>query len=113
MQEGLCRRGELDPNTWYAQENTKEARDATAVCWRCPVRMPCLEYACTTREPFAIWGGVPASERVREDYDFVWLSYLPNVYVRDRYKVGAYSKFADRNLKHDPGDRQWHQDEEE
>lgn len=50
----------------YAER--KEARDererhAKAICARCPVRTPCLEYATSIREPHGIWGGLTESER--------------------------------------------------
>ncbi|WP_405149903.1 WhiB family transcriptional regulator [Sphaerisporangium sp. NBC_01403] len=36
---------------------------AKAVCRRCPVRTPCLDYAVTSREEHGIWGGTDPDER--------------------------------------------------
>jgi WhiB family redox-sensing transcriptional regulator len=43
----------------------REARErrAKAICARCPVRAPCLEFALEIREPHGIWGGLNESER--------------------------------------------------
>lgn len=38
-------------------------RRAKAICARCPVRLPCLEFALEIREPHGIWGGLSESER--------------------------------------------------
>lgn len=61
--EALCRHE--DPELFFpvgtgpeAQEQTREAQ---AVCRRCPVREPCLEWALETGQTSGIWGG--CSER--------------------------------------------------
>ncbi|MDH2430838.1 WhiB family transcriptional regulator [Sphaerisporangium sp. TRM90804] len=36
---------------------------AKAVCRRCPVRKPCLDFALRTREEHGIWGGTDPEER--------------------------------------------------
>ncbi|MEV0587787.1 WhiB family transcriptional regulator [Nonomuraea sp. NPDC050310] len=36
---------------------------AKAVCGRCPVRRPCLEYAVETRQQHGVWGGLEPGER--------------------------------------------------
>ncbi|WP_214414494.1 WhiB family transcriptional regulator [Sphaerisporangium fuscum] len=36
---------------------------AKAVCRRCPVRTPCLDYALTTGQEHGIWGGTDPDER--------------------------------------------------
>ncbi|MCW2880521.1 MAG: transcription factor WhiB [Sphaerisporangium sp.] len=36
---------------------------AKTVCRRCPVRMPCLDYAVTTGQEHGIWGGADPDER--------------------------------------------------
>lgn len=65
---GACR-GE-DPSLFFApnyfeKREEKEAREAQAkaICRRCPVREPCLEYALRIREPHGIWGGLNELER--------------------------------------------------
>ena len=47
------------------QRQAREAR-AKAVCWRCPVRLRCLDFA--VREPlkWGVWGGKSEDERGRE-----------------------------------------------
>jgi WhiB family redox-sensing transcriptional regulator len=61
--DALCRHE--DPELFFpvgtgpeAQEQTREAQ---AVCRRCPVREPCLEWALETGQTSGIWGG--CSER--------------------------------------------------
>lgn len=34
-----------------------------AICWTCPVRQACLDYALDAGESFGIWGGLTAKER--------------------------------------------------
>ncbi|GIU91331.1 MAG: transcriptional regulator WhiB [Acidimicrobiia bacterium] len=38
---------------------------AKAVCFACPVRAECLEYALATEQPEGVWGGLTRRERVR------------------------------------------------
>jgi WhiB family transcriptional regulator, redox-sensing transcriptional regulator len=40
-----------------------EARQAKAICARCPVRQPCLTYALATHQAYGIWGGYDEDER--------------------------------------------------
>lgn len=40
-----------------------EARQAKAICARCPVRQPCLSYALATHQAYGIWGGYDDEER--------------------------------------------------
>lgn len=64
-------RGE-DPALFFApsyfekrsQKQTREAV-ATSFCARCPVRVECLDYALSTREPHGVWGGFNEMERRR------------------------------------------------
>ena len=44
------------------EKNAREAK-AKALCVRCPVAAPCLEYALATREPHGVWGGLNETER--------------------------------------------------
>lgn len=37
--------------------------EGIAICERCPVRTPCLEYAITHRIRYGIWGGTTQTER--------------------------------------------------
>lgn len=54
------------PN-YFERREEKEAREAKAkaICARCAVRQPCLEYALRTRDPHGIWGGLNELERRR------------------------------------------------
>jgi hypothetical protein len=97
MLEGLCSTSNRWDD-WFAPENTVTARDATAACWECPIRVACLQHAADTKEPYGIRGGIPASVRKEFNHDFVWLSYEPNPYVRDRWKTNR-SKFAEAGLR--------------
>lgn len=65
---GACR-GEdsvyfFAPN-YFEKRAEKNAREAVAkaLCARCPVRVPCLEFALDTRETHGIWGGSNEMER--------------------------------------------------
>lgn len=39
------------------------AQAAIAICDRCPVRVPCLEYALSIHEEEGIWGGTTPTDR--------------------------------------------------
>lgn len=41
----------------------KQARMMKSVCYACPVRLECLNYAVAKGEEFGIWGGFSAKER--------------------------------------------------
>ena len=54
----------LDPDLFFpGDEEPGEA--AKAVCERCPVRRPCLEWALATREKEGVWGGRDERDRRR------------------------------------------------
>ncbi|WP_454325848.1 WhiB family transcriptional regulator [Streptomyces glaucescens] len=40
-----------------------QAEQAKAVCRRCPVREPCLEYALDSGQSLGVWGGTSETER--------------------------------------------------
>jgi len=66
----LCRGANPDlffPPQTFEKKEEREVREAQAkaVCAQCPVRLQCLEYALTTREPFGVWGGLNETERRR------------------------------------------------
>jgi WhiB family redox-sensing transcriptional regulator len=48
---------EATPDRQMREERAKE------ICSSCHVRVKCLEYALTTREPYGIWGGLTELER--------------------------------------------------
>lgn len=49
--------GEVGPDALAQAENGK------AVCRRCPVREPCLDFSLVTNQGFGVWGGLTAEER--------------------------------------------------
>ncbi|MGH2810522.1 MAG: WhiB family transcriptional regulator [Actinomycetota bacterium] len=60
----------MDPILFFGPENpesVKEKRDreeeAKEVCYTCPVKRECLEYALAAREAYGIWGGHTELER--------------------------------------------------
>jgi WhiB family redox-sensing transcriptional regulator len=54
----------MHPNVFFPEDGDVEA--AKAVCYRCPVRKQCLEYAVTNHIQFGYWGGYTAKERRRK-----------------------------------------------
>ena len=51
--------------SYFEKRAEKLAREAVAkaLCIRCPVREPCLEFALGTRDPHGVWGGMNEMER--------------------------------------------------
>jgi WhiB family redox-sensing transcriptional regulator len=45
-----------------SEKRIREQR-AKEICWACPVRQPCLDYALSIREQHGIWGGLTETER--------------------------------------------------
>ena len=66
-QHAACRG--VDPDIFYPPLDEIEAaavvEEARAVCERCPVRQPCLEFALANRERDGVWGGATERERRR------------------------------------------------
>lgn len=54
----------LDPLIFYPVSE-EAAEEAKAVCYECPVREPCLDYALMNRERDGVWGGATERERRR------------------------------------------------
>ena len=66
--QALCRASDSDvffAPAHFEHKPEREAREAKAkaLCARCPVRLECLDWALTTREPYGVWGGYSESER--------------------------------------------------
>ena len=40
----------------------EQAEEAKAVCHRCPVQEPCLQWALDTRQEYGVWGGLSEDE---------------------------------------------------
>lgn len=52
----------MDSGTFFPV--TEEAAEpAKKVCFKCEVRMPCLQYSFEQRERYGVWGGVDEHER--------------------------------------------------
>ena len=60
--DALCK--ETDPEAFFP-ETMYAAKDAIAVCQRCPVVDQCLEYAIQNDETSGVWGGVDFTTRGR------------------------------------------------
>lgn len=55
-----------DPDLWFADAKDRRTRArATAVCYGCPVRATCLEWATATRQSYGIWGGVDFDQEIK------------------------------------------------
>ncbi len=52
----------LDPRMFFPAED-EDPGAAKAICHRCAVREPCLEYALGEREREGVWGGCTERER--------------------------------------------------
>lgn len=57
----LC--AQTDPEVFFPDEGGS-AREARAVCARCPVTAECLQWALEHDERFGIWGGATGRERM-------------------------------------------------
>ncbi|MFF8971695.1 WhiB family transcriptional regulator [Streptomyces sp. NPDC014995] len=64
-QHAACRRE--DPDLFFPIGTSGPAllqtEQAKAVCRRCPVREPCLEWAMETDQTLGVWGGTSETER--------------------------------------------------
>ncbi len=51
--------------SYFEKRAEKMAREAVAkaLCFRCPVREACLEFALMNRDPHGVWGGMNEMER--------------------------------------------------
>lgn len=53
---------QADPEAWFPDKGGS-TRDAKKICFECPVRRQCLEYALANDERFGVWGGLSERER--------------------------------------------------
>lgn len=62
-----CRGEDIDvffaPDTEAGEGITWRAEQARQVCWRCPERKACLEYALANPALVGVWGGTTAKDR--------------------------------------------------
>ena len=55
--------GGEDTNLWYPEKGQSPSKKAIGLCYSCPVKEACLEYAIENEERFGIWGGLTPNER--------------------------------------------------
>ena len=58
--DALC--AQTDPDMFHPEKG-ESAKQAKAVCAKCPVRAECLTWALTNNERFGVWGGLSERER--------------------------------------------------
>lgn len=64
MKRGACRTA--DPSITWFPDLGDSGIEAKRICWACPVRWECHEWATSHPDPLAgIWGGTSAQERRR------------------------------------------------
>lgn len=86
---------------WFQEENSVKSAVATSVCFTCPMRKKCLEWASLTKQREGIWGGQPMSIRLKHKgrpHNYEELVELPDPYETTNKK----SRFHINNL--DTGD---------
>ena len=56
-----------DPELFFPVGSTgpalEQVEEAKAICERCPVTQPCLEWALETHQDSGVWGGLSEDER--------------------------------------------------
>ena len=61
----ICR--DTDPDLFFPVGTTGQAllqiARAKEVCWECPVRVECLDYAIATNQDSGTWGGLDEEQR--------------------------------------------------
>jgi len=65
MQDGACR-GE-DPELFFPEPGPNMLSSiaiAKGICYECPVRETCLEWAIETNQEYGVWGGLTRNERL-------------------------------------------------
>lgn len=60
MDGALCM--QVDPEAHFPDKGESN-RTAKRVCFRCEVKVECLDYAMEHDEPFGVWGGLTEQER--------------------------------------------------
>lgn len=82
---------------WFQDENSVQSAAATSVCFTCPVREKCLEWASLTKQREGVWGGQPMSIRLKlkgKPHNYEELVGLPDPYATTNKK----SRFHINNL---------------
>lgn len=60
-EEAVCT--ETDPELFFPSSSSGSSRKVKEVCFSCPVREQCLQFALDNGERFGIWGGLSEMER--------------------------------------------------
>ena len=55
----------FSPDSERGAKRTARETRAKEICHTCPVIDRCLQHAMETREPYGVWGGLTAGERMR------------------------------------------------
>lgn len=88
----LCR--SFDPELWfpvndYGPPSKIDTAKATQICYECPLREPCLDYAMVRSIDYGVWGGLTAPERRRSR-----LTYFSRRRANDRTRPDLVSALA-------------------
>lgn len=62
IEQALCR--QVGGDEWFPDQG-QSTHAVKAICRRCPVIAPCLDYALQNNEHFGVWGGTSEPERRR------------------------------------------------
>jgi hypothetical protein len=60
VEQAIC--SSTDAEVFFP-ERGMSPRDAKRVCYGCPVRQECLQYALETNQMYGVWGGLTEHER--------------------------------------------------
>lgn len=55
----------LDTDAWFIEDKAGSYLQAKEICFGCPVRLECLDWAITTGTDHGLWGGLAPLERKR------------------------------------------------
>jgi len=62
--DAACRNPDYEPDWWFAEEGSAEAKRARRICRdECAVVFACLAYAITNEQRHGIWGGLSMSSQ--------------------------------------------------
>ncbi len=70
------------PAQWWFPEGGMSPDAAIRVCFECPVREECLQFALTTNQSDGIWGGLEIRERLRQrQYRVIYCNYCGKTFT--------------------------------
>lgn len=81
-------------------EENREIRETAckAICFTCPLRLPCLEIAICQGEDLGVWGGMSEGERARFSAMLPETPWIKNPGAANFRR--AVTKFYERELEH-------------